>query len=209
MTFIPSQGFRHAVALLLGNRIRAIAAEPSAIVIRLGIERLAHELLALADDMHAPADASQWLIDEVNTRIDHLPHVLDPEGAKNTVAAILTRVTSRQQNVEPRDLFFVYVPEDRLAFAAPLAIELAKRRVTIAIAEYEVTSPDHTTAALAYGLAHHRGGVLLLTRAFARTQPGYVPPASDRIRVITDPHRPDTVQDLIAFANSVRRSVSK
>ncbi len=33
-------------------------------------------------------------------------------------------------HIEPRDLFLIYVPEDRLPIAAPLAVELTKRRVS-------------------------------------------------------------------------------
>ena len=39
-----------------------------------------------------------------------------------------------------RDLFLIYVPEDRLPLAAPLAIELTKRRVSVAFAGYEVAT---------------------------------------------------------------------
>lgn len=209
MTGIPSQGFRHAAALLLANRIRDISAERSADAIRSAVERLAHELIALAEDMHVRGGASQWLINELDTTIQRLPHVFNRDEVRQVVASIVKRVPLPQPNVEPLDLFLVYVPEDRLPLAAPLAIELVKRRVTIAIAEYEVTTAEHTTAALAYGLAHHRGGVLLLTQAFERTQPGYVPSAHDRVRVITDPQVPETVQELAAFAIALRRSVGK
>ena len=40
------------------------------------------------------------------------------------------------------DFFLIYVPEDRLSIAGPLAVELAKRRLSVAFSEYEVASRD-------------------------------------------------------------------
>ena len=48
-------------------------------MIRAALERLAHELVALADDTRAPAEASDWLIAELNTTIDRLPQSFDRE----------------------------------------------------------------------------------------------------------------------------------
>ena len=84
---------------------------------------------------------------------------------------------------EPRDLFLVYAPEDRLPIAAPPAIELPKRRVSVAFADFEVTTSARLTGAIASGLAHHRGGVVLSTRRF-EWAPWHRPISSDRIRVL-------------------------
>ena len=59
------------------------------------LERLAHELVALADDTRAPAAAAEWLIAEFNATIDRLHQSFDREGAKSAGAAILARVASR------------------------------------------------------------------------------------------------------------------
>ena len=129
MSYIPSQGFRHAATLLLTGRARAIAAETSADSIHAAVERLAHELVALAGDMRAPAEASHWLNDELDAMLTRLPQAFDRETAKSTAAAILARTADSGRHVERCDVFLVYVPEDRLPIAAPLAIELSKRRV--------------------------------------------------------------------------------
>ena len=77
--FVPPQGFRHAATLLLTNSARAIPVDASAESIRGALERLAHDLVALADDTRAPAEASAWLIAELNTTIDRLPQSFDRE----------------------------------------------------------------------------------------------------------------------------------
>ena len=138
--FIPSQGFRHAATLLLTNGARGIPAGAAPETIRAALERLAHDLVALADDTRAPAEASDWLIAELNTTIDRLPQSFDRADAKSAGAAVLARVASRTPGIEPRDLFLIYVPEDRLPVAAPLAVELTKRRVSVAFADFEVAT---------------------------------------------------------------------
>ena len=79
--------------------------------------------------------------------------------------AVLARVASRTPDIEPRDLFLIYVPEDRLPVAAPLAVELTKRRVSVAFADYEVATAQQLTEAVAHGLAHHRAAVVVFTQA--------------------------------------------
>ena len=205
--FIPAQGFRHAATLLLTNGVRAIPADASPETTRAALNRLANELVALADDTRAPAEASAWLIAEMNAVIDRLPQSFDREAAKADSAALVVRVASRAPRIEPRDLFVIYVPEDRLPLAAPLAVELTKRRVSVAFAEYEVASGEQLTAAVAHGLAHHRGGVVLRTQAFDRGQWPSLP-VNDRVRIVRDPADPSTVIDLASWASRLRLSGS-
>jgi hypothetical protein len=149
--FLPSQGFRHAVDLLLKNRLRQYP---------LDARRVAEELVALADDMKAPPAAAEWLIAEYE-------RVLGPGVDARD---ILARVARARPPAEPRDLFLIHVPEDRLPTAGPLAVELAKRRVTVAFSEYEVATPDDLLTAVARGLAEHRAGAVLITPEFERRQ---------------------------------------
>ena len=202
---IPSQGFRHAATLLLTNSSRAIRADASPDAVRAEVVRLAHALVSLADDMRAPADTAPWLIGELNATIDRLSHSFDREGAKTEAARALAHVASRTPHTERRDVFLIHVPEDRLPVAAPLAIELTKRRVSVAFAEYEVRTADEFSAAVAQGLARHGGGVILQTRTFDRsTWPPLAP--DDRIRVVRAPLPDSIVSDLAAWANRLRLS---
>jgi hypothetical protein len=202
--FIPSQGFRHAATLLLTNSARVIPAGASPESIRASLERLAHDLAALADDTRAPPEAADWLIAELHTTIDRLPQLFDREDAKSAGAAVLARVASRTPDIEPRDLFLIYVPEDRLPVAAPLAVDLTKRRVSVAFADFEVASAQQFTEAVAHGLAHHRGGVVLCTRSFERMQLQPATPANDRIRILRHPESPSAVSELAAWASQLR-----
>ena len=208
--FIPPQGFQHAATLLLTNGARAIPADASSETARIALERLAHDLVALADDTRAPAAASEWLIAELNTAIDRLPQSFDRDAAKSSAAAVLAHVASRTPEVERRDLFLIHVPEDRLPVAAPLAIELTKRRVSVAFADYEVATAQHCAEAIAHGLAHHRGGIVLSTSALERARWPLPQPAPDRIRIVRHPESPSTVSDLATWANELRvRNVAK
>ncbi len=168
--FIPSQGFRHAATLLLTNSARGIPAGASPETIRAALERLAHDLVALADDTRAPAEASDWLIAELHTTIDRLPQSFDRADAKSAGAAVLARVASRTPGIEPRDLFLIYVPEDRLPVAAPLAVELTKRRVSVAFADFEVATAQQFTKPSLTASPTIGVGVVLCTRAFERMQ---------------------------------------
>lgn len=202
--FVPAQGFRHAATLLLTKSARAIPAGASCDVARAALDRLAHELVALVDDTRAPAEASEWLIAEFNAVIDRLPQLVDREGAKSAGAAVLARVASRTPDIDARDLFLMYAPEDRMPVAAPLAVELTKRRVSVAFADYEVATAEQSIAAIAHGLAYHLGGVVLWSDAFARTK--WQPPstASDRVRILRHPETPTTVADLVAWTYELR-----
>ena len=202
--FVPPQGFRHAATLLLANSTRAVPLDASAEVIRGALERLANDLVALADDTRATAEVSAWLIAELNRTIDRLPQSFNREHAKSSGAAILARAGSRQPDITPRDLFLIYAPEDRLPVAAPLAIELTKRRVSVAFAEYEVATAQQFTEAVAHGLAHHRGGVVLWTRSFERAQGQLPTSANDRIRILRQTEIRAAVSDLVAWTNQLK-----
>jgi hypothetical protein len=110
-------------------------------------------------------------------------------------------VAARHPVVESRDLFLVYVPEDRLPVAAPLGVELTKRRVSVAL-DYEVATGPQLSAALEHGLEHHRGGVVLRTGAFERIEWGFGVQESDRLRVISTCDAAVAAADL---ANWMRR----
>lgn len=181
--FVPSQGFRHAAILLLTKGARSIpmGAPPETTCGRL--EGLARDLVALAEDMRAPADAAEWLIAEFNAVVDRLPLSFDRDGTKSAGAAILGHIGSRAPDRVARDLFLIYVPEDRLPVAGPLAVELSKRRISVALAEYEVATDREFAAAVEHGLANHLAGVVLWTKAFdSRQWP--VPQENDRIQVV-------------------------
>lgn len=178
-------GLRHAATLLLTNRLRSIPAAASAAAITDALEQLADELVALARDMHAPADAAAWLSEAFNSAVDRVPLPFDVESVKAHGRASMARLVQPPLPVEPRDLFLIYVPADRLPIAAPLAIELTKRRVSVAFSEYEVSSADELARALLLGLGQHRAGVLLYTPAFNRA--GLIlPGASPRLQVARD-----------------------
>lgn len=205
MSLVP-QGFRHAATLLLTNGVRAIPAEASSEVVHTSLERLAQELVALAEDMRAPAVAADWLVTEFNHTIDRLPQSFDRGTAKSTGASILGRVSSLPRPLHTRDLFLIYVPEDRLPVAAPLAVELSKRRVSVALAEYEVTTAPEFATALAHGLVNHRGGIVLWTSAFERAHLQISPPGHDRIRILRQYGLPATIADLADWVKALRVS---
>jgi hypothetical protein len=182
--FIPPQGFRHATALLLTQGCRAIPPGASPDSVASALAALAHDLVALADDMHAAPESAEWLLVEYGRVVEQLPHTFDRSAAQASASTILARVASRRPVVESRDLFLVYVPEDRLPVAAPLGVELIKRRVSVAL-DYEVVTGPQLSAALDHGLEHHRAGVVLRTRAFERVEWGFEVQESDRLRVIS------------------------
>jgi len=160
---LPPQGFRHAVDLLLKNRARQADVDP---------EQLARDLIALAEDMKAPPEFGPWVIEEYERLLQRrAPAVLD----------VLGRTVVRSP--ERRDVFLVYVPEDRLPIAAPLGVELAKRGISVAFSEYEVESEPQLAAALARGLLAHRAGAVLATSGFLRR--GLIrPEPADRLAIL-------------------------
>jgi hypothetical protein len=187
--FIPSQGFRHAAMLLLSSAERRIATEAAPSDVENALARLAEDIVALANDTHAPGDARDWLLAEYARTVDALPHRIDVAAALSNARAIFERVGERARNVERRDVFLIYAPEDRLPIAAPLAIELAKRRVTVAFSEFEVATREAARSAVNLGLARHRAGVILATPAFERIledTPPVAPSDAERIRVVRE-----------------------
>jgi hypothetical protein len=180
--FIPPQGFRHAVDLLLTNGIRKN--QPA--------RELAEELVALADDMKARAEAAGWVAAEYERLV----------GRKFPDPELLARIGQRRAEAAPRDFFLIYVPEDRLSVAGPLAVELAKRRVSIAFSEYEVASPDELEAAVERGLARNRAGALLVTPEFER-KTWRQEPQHPRLLILRDVSHPGAIADrLVAWLSS-------
>jgi hypothetical protein len=203
--FVPSQGFRHAATLLLTNSARAISPAASSEATREALERLARELVSLAGDMRVTAEASEWLVAEFNAAIDRLPQSIDRDAAKSAGAAILARMATEPRPIGASDLFLIYAPQDRLALAGPLAVELAKRRVSVAFAGYEVETADEFSAAIAHGLAHHRGGVVLWTSVFERAHFA-TPPEHDRLRVKRLTDLPSAISGLVEWVRILRLS---
>jgi hypothetical protein len=201
---IPPQGFRHAARLLLSGRVRQVPPNAPELAVVGALEQLARDLVALSDDMHAHPDALEWLRLEFTRTVDGLPHRFDRARVKAAAAAILAGAAARRTPVERRDLFLVYVPEDRLPVAAPLAIELTKRRVSVAFSEYEVESADELEATVLRGLEHHLAGAVLWTSAFART--GWSPtlPDDERLRIIRPSDTLSTMNELAAFVRRAR-----
>ena len=202
---IPPQGFRHAAVLLLRRCVRTLPVDAAPETIHDALVHVAHELAALADDMRARPESADWLIAEFGTTVDRLPQPLDREAALSAGAAVLAQVASRTSNAERRDLFLVYVPEDRLPIAAPLAVELTKRRVKVALADFEVETPEELALAIEDGLSRHRGGVVLGTRSFERAALAVPRPSNDRIRVVHDLEIPSAVPALVEWAAQLRR----
>lgn len=196
----PSHGLRHAATLLITQSLSSIplTAPPSSV--EAALTRLVHDLVALVADVRGSPDALPWLISELNQAFDRLPHEFDRHHIKAEAANILGEADVANVALPPRDLFLVYVPADRLPVAAPLAVELTKRRLTIAFAEYEVASADELAAAISRGLRCHRRGVLLKTREFDRQRWPFVPPDAERFRVLGDAPVASQVLDLVAWA---------
>jgi len=183
---IPPQGFRHAATLLLTNRTRAIPIDASADASRAALEHLVSELVALTKDMRVrQEDVAGWLIVEFNTLVDRLPPSFDRTATKAAAAVTFASVADPEIDERARDLFLIYVPEDRLPIAAPLAIELTKRRMSVAFAEYEVATASEFGQAIERGLNLHRRGAVLWTTAFDRR--GWaLPAATGRFRILRD-----------------------
>ena len=208
MTFVAPQGFRHAVTLLLTNGVRSIPSDAPAESTAAALKRIAHELVALAVDTRAPAEVASWLVSEFAAVIDRMPQKFDRDAVKSIGTSILGEIPVRAlEHCEARDLFLIYVPEDRLAVAAPLAIDLIKRRVSVAFAEYEVATESQLAAAVERGLLLHNAGVLLRSDGFNRT--GWSIPVTDddRFAVLKSPVPPSAADDLAAWVR--RRRVSK
>jgi hypothetical protein len=191
---VPSQGFRHAATLLLTNSLRMLPHEGSPALVAEVLTQIARDLVALADDTRASADVRDWVINEYTGALDRVlpvfshrvdadfPHLF--EAVRVRAVEILADIgTHSPADIEPRDLFVMYVPEDRLPVAAPLAIELTKRRFTVAFSEYEIATIEQMTERLDCGVSRHRAGILLVTSEFLRK--GWrIPPETDRFRIV-------------------------
>ena len=170
--------------LLMTKSSRAIPAGATPDAVAEQLRRLAHDLVALAGDMRAKRDCAEWILAEYDRIVSQLPHTFDRGAARTSAAAIVSQISADPPVVEPHDLFFIYMPEDRLPIAAPLAIELAKRRITVAMADYEVATGDAFAEAVEHGLSHHRAGAVLWTGAFDRLGRVTRPFLSERLRVL-------------------------
>ena len=195
---IPKQGLRHAATLLIRQRCQAIAAGTPAEDVADALAQLARDLVALAGDMHAPPESADWLFAEYAGTIDLLPHAIDRDAIKQRGREILDGI-SGNPHMEPRDLFLVFMSEDRLSIAAPLAIDLVKRGVSVAFSQYEVTTAEEFDAAVRSGLTHHRAGAVLWTSAFDRAKWDVHLPDTERLRVIRECHNPALGVELAAW----------
>ena len=194
--FLPPQGVRHAVTLLLTNRIRVMPKDPSPDVVQEELIRLADELVALAADMHAPPEASAWINDEYGRTIERLTCTFDIQSVRRYARDAFDRIGSGSEPGR-RDLFLIYVPEDRLPVAAPLAIALTKRRLSVAFSSYEVATAGELQAAVDTGLAQHVAGVIVGSPAFHRAGlAGHLTP-HPRLRVVTGGGA--CIDDLVAW----------
>jgi hypothetical protein len=93
--FIPPQGFRHATALLLTQGCRAIPPGASPESVASALVALAHDLVALADDMRAAPESAEWLLVEYARIVEQLPQTFDRAAARASASAILARVAAR------------------------------------------------------------------------------------------------------------------
>ena len=184
--WIPPHGFRHAVDLLLRNGLRASKTPPE----------LAEDLVALADDMKAPPAAAAWVAAEFERLV----------GRDFQAGKTFNRIGEGRADAEPRDLFLIYVPEDRLSIAGPLAVELAKRRVNVAFSEYEAATREELDAALKRGLATNLAGALLATPEFERKR-WHDEPDHPRLLILRNiAHPPTVAQQLVAWLSQWRDS---
>jgi hypothetical protein len=191
---LPSQGFRHAATLLLSNGIRTLPHDGSPALIAEVLIQLARELVALAVDTRASADAREWTTSEYCNALDRVVQTFSHRSDADFTLLfqsiqvrgieLLDDLGKHQgTDIEPRDLFMMYVPEDRLPIAAPLAIELTKRRFTVAFSDFEIATSEQMNERLEYGACHHRAGILLVTSAFLR-RAWRVPQETDRFRLV-------------------------
>lgn len=192
---MPSQGFRHAATLLMSSTLRRLPHDGSPALVAEVLIQIARDLVALADDTRASAEVRDWTMSEYTRALDRVrqsfshrcdadfPQVLEAtrERAMEILAGIATQTPA---DIDRRDVFIMYVAEDRLPVAAPLAIELTKRRFTVAFSEYEIATIEQMTAGLDAGASRHRAGILVVTPEFLRK--GWpMPPESERFRVVT------------------------
>jgi hypothetical protein len=210
---MPSQGYRHAATLLLSNSLRMLPHDGSPALVAEVLAQIARDLVALADDTRASADVRDWTINEYTGALDRVrqtfSHRVDAdfsrllEATQGRAVEILAGIGKHSPaDIEPRDLFVMYVPEDRLPVAAPLAIELTKRGFAVAFSEYEFASAEHMTERLESGVRRHRAGILLVTAEFLR-KGWQIPPETDRFRVVKPVGAVASANELAGWLRSV------
>src|SRR4029079_821284 len=134
-------------------------------------DAIARDLIALGIDMRAPADYRAWVESEFERRLGvSATQALQCFGYVGTDAV-------------PKDVFLVYAPEDRLPRAAPLAVELTKRGISVAFSDFEAASREELDAAIDRGLRLHREGAVFVTPEFGRRQM-QAPAESPRLRLL-------------------------
>src|SRR5262249_47776673 len=150
-------------------------------------------------DMKAPSEASEWVISEFDRSTRECVDARD----------ILGRIGREPIASETQDLFMVYLPEDRLPVAGPIAIELVKRGISVAFSEFEVRDPDERSRAMARGLARHRAGVLLRAPLFK--QRGWLVGAGEpRLLLFEDTsHPPEAAASVARWLAGVRTARSE
>jgi hypothetical protein len=210
---MPSQGFRHAAALLISHSLRMPPDHSSPGRVAEVLTHLARDLVALADDTRSGAEVRDWTINEYNGAVDRVR-----QAFSDRLDADLTRLLEATRrggleilgsigkhlpaDIQPRDLFVMYVPEDRLPVAAPVAIELAKRQFTVAFSDYEIATAQQLAERLDYGMSHHRAGLLLVTPEFVRKN-WPIPPETERFRVMKPLSAVAVANELAVWLNIV------
>jgi hypothetical protein len=153
--------------------------------------------------MRVEPESSEWLRAEFEGSLDRLPGV-DRDAITRHAADIFNGMPASRPAPPPCDLFLVYVPHDRLPVAAPLAIDLVKRRVSVAFSEYEVSTPAECDAAIRHGLSRHRGGAILWTSAFERANGHLQLPETERIQVVRDFGAREIAAELAVWARRLK-----
>lgn len=203
MTDAPRSGLRHAARLLLTSRAKALASTTPGQDILPALAQLAHDLVALARDMRAGSESASWLLDEYGNTVGRLPNVLDQEEPLAVARAIISQVESFTYHADRRDVFLIHVPEDRIGAAARLAIEMTKRRLTVAMAEYEVISANDLEEAIDRGLRDHTAGLVVDSVDFQRRQLP-VPGPHPRLRATRGDETEDSLDGLRRWIHSCR-----
>jgi hypothetical protein len=217
--FLPSQGFRHAATLLLTNSVRSLPHDGSPALIAEVLGQLARDLVALAEDTRTPAHALEWTAEEYRKTLSRASQTFSHRGDAD-FAHLFEIAQTRGEEIleamgknaaresEPRDLFLMYVPEDRLPVAAPIAIELTKRRFSVAFSEYEVETAEQMRDGIQHGLRLHRAGMLLATPQVGRK--GWaLPMETDRFRVIRPEAAVAMVDEVSVWLRSVIRQAAR
>ena len=211
---MPSQGYRHAATLLLTNSLRKLPHDGAPTLVAEVLEQIARDLVALADDTRSSAEVRDWTISEYTGALDRIVRQMCSHRADADFARLLDATRGRaveilagigthpSAGIEPRDLFVMYVPEDRLPVAAPLAIELTKRRFTVAFSEYEIATMDQLSERFDAGVSRHRAGILLVTPQFLRK--GWPPPPeTDRFRMVKPANVAAAADELAAWLRTL------